>query len=162
MFVELNQIVKRRLKMIKNNKAALVIGAIVLSISMVYTSLMTETEHNIYTVNLGKIVSAQMLIAGRMAAQNNKNSLWMTTIKDTSSKIKSTIKSIAGNHVVIVTPAVVQGSVDITNQVLKKLGLPTNVPTFAIPKSKVIPSLFPRHVPSAEQHKSKEPSWMRP
>lgn len=113
-------------------------------ISMLIAVKYIENKNKIYSIDLGKIISTQMLLAGRMASTGVDKPRWMMTIKDTSAQMKMAISSIAGNHIVIVGPAIVQGTIDITDQVLKKLGLPTKLPNVNISQADLIPSLIPK------------------
>ena len=52
---------------------------------------------------------------------------------------KKVITELAGNGaVVIVSPAVISGAMDITDDVLKRLGLPTDVPVTQAPRGLVL------------------------
>lgn len=141
-----------------------------LTLSMVISTFFSiqwiERREQIYSVDLGKIMSAQMLLAGRMASQGVDKDVWMTAIKDVTPKVKQVIHSIAGNHTVIVGPAIVQGANDITDAVLKKLGLPTNLPNLTVSRQDVIPSLIPKTDVKADtkiqiRHSQKD-SWLLP
>jgi len=138
---------------------------ITILISNVISFWFFSHQNKIYSVNLGRIMQTQMMIAGRMSATGINKSTWMVTIKDTSENIRQTIKSIAGNHTVIVSPAAIQGTIDITDKVLKLLSLPTNLPTTAVTQTDVIPSLIPKIVEKdAMTNKKAKPqsSWLLP
>ena len=146
----------------KTIKPFAITGGLVLILSMLFTTWMSHRRNTIETVDLGKIMSAQMLIAGRMVSQGNDKALWMSTVKDASSNLKKTISDIAGDHIVIVTPAVVQGAHDITNEVLKRLGLPTHVPKLSIPKANVVPDMIPREKVTTNDKEEVGKPWQLP
>lgn len=138
------------------------------SISVILSTLITYAffakKFEVYTVDLGRITTTQMLVAGRLASSGVNKATWMTTIKDTSANVRKTIQQIAGSHTVIVSPAVIQGSVDITDQVLSKLGLPINLPRIDLSQSDVMPSLIPKvaNPVNGLPTKKEESSWLLP
>lgn len=151
------EVKNKRLTNVKLLSIAVIVSVV---ISIACSALILRPQQ-VDTVDLGKIVNAQMLIAGRMAAQGNLKEPWMTTIQETSQRLRKAIKQVAGNRLVIVTPAVVQGAHDITNQVLAKLGLPEHIPQLNIPQSKVIPQLVPKQQP-AGQKQTQNKGWELP
>ncbi len=147
-----------------NKLQTILLVSMTVIISIVISSWVVRNQHKIYSVNLGRIMQTQMMIAGRMAANGINKNTWMMTIKDTSENIRKVIQTIAGNHVVIVSPAIVQGTVDITDQVLKLLNLPTNLPTTTLSQAEVIPSLIPRDIQAEPVSNKEKPktSWLLP
>lgn len=139
--------------------------SITIILSVLISCWAARTQNKIYSVDLGRITKTQMMIAGRMAASGINKATWMMTIKDTSLHIRQSIQKIAGNHMVIVTPAVIQGSIDITDQVLKFLNLPTNLPIKTLSQSDVIPSLIPQETQTDAVVSNKEKqktNWLLP
>lgn len=108
------------------------------------------------TVNLGKIVNAQQVIAGRVAGKDVSAAPWMATIHSASQQLRETIREVAGaNAIVVVSPAVIQGAHDITSEVMRRLGLPTNLPDIRVPRGE----LFLEHKKAAP---APEVSYLRP
>ncbi len=148
-----------------NSIKTMMLASSTIILSVLISCCVVRTQNKIYSVDLGRITKTQMMIAGRMAASGITQATWMMTIKDTSEHIRQSIQKIAGNHIVIVTPAVIQGSTDITDQVLKSLSLPTNLPTKTLSQSEVIPSLIPQGTPTDTVVSNKEKqknNWLLP
>lgn len=77
-----------------------------------------------------KYANAQRAVASRFLASKNSEEV-APILMDVSKKTRDTIREVAGsNTVVLIRQSVVQGETrDITDEVLKRLGLPTDVPT---------------------------------
>ena len=140
------------------SKSTVVVGIIVLMLSLCYTTWLHSRRTPVYTVDLGKIARAQMLFAGRVA-QSGHTKAWMQSINEMGATLKSTITALSKGGLVIVTPAVIAGGVDITDKVLVRLGLPTHIPRLHVPRTAVLPALLP--TPAAPTT-PKAPAWTLP
>lgn len=75
-----------------------------------------------------KYTNAQRAVASAFLKDANTDN--STLLLDLSKKTRASIKKIAGSNIVVLKQALVQGDVkDITDDVLKDLGLPTDVPS---------------------------------
>lgn len=132
----------------KNQKGQLnnhVITAFVsIMVSLITTYFLFGGNHNnfptIKTVDLNRIHRAQMMLTMRATQlPNDESKRWIDKVNTASLQIKKVITELAGNGaVVIVSPAVISGAMDITDDVLKKLGLPTDVPVTQAPRGLVL------------------------
>lgn len=85
---------------------------------------------NVVTFDIIRYGNAQRAFAAKLKFLSNTDGQDAATLMDLSKKTRASIAKIAGNSTVILKQAVVQGDVpDITEDVLKDLGLPTNAPT---------------------------------
>jgi hypothetical protein len=83
---------------------------------------------NIVTFDIIRYTNAQRAFASKFMTNQVPDDAAL--LMDLSKKTRTSISKIAGNSTVIVKQTVVQGDIpDITEDVLKDLGLPTNVPT---------------------------------
>lgn len=132
---------------------------LMLMISILSSILISELlKPVVYTVNLGKILNAQMAMSQLQVSPQIKTSD-KNMLSATNSQLKATIHDIAGNHLVIVSPAVIQGGHDMTDKVLQRLGLPTNVPE----RAPAISHIFPAKNPLSVMAKITKPaSWKVP
>lgn len=146
----------------KLQKTTVIVGIIVLMLSMMYATWISHRQSTLYTVDLGKITRAQMLFAGRLMQGQASKKVWMATINDATGRVQKTIHNIAGDHIVIVTPAVVQGSIDITDRVLTQLGLPTRIPEMHLPENAVLPHGFSKTKAPMLPTPKKAPAWTLP
>lgn len=105
--------------------ASLVLG--VLRMTHVIGGASSDPRHMV-SFDIVKYANAQRAIASAyMKDSNNDNS---TLLLNLSEKTRASIGKLSGGNLVILKQAIVQGSVpDITDAVLKDLGLPTDVPT---------------------------------
>lgn len=128
-------------------------------ICSIFSAYLVSSSLNkkIVTIDLGKILFSQSSMAGRNIA-NDRIKPWMSTIKEASKDLRHIIAEIAGkNTLVIVSPAVVQGAANITNTVLAKLNLPTNVPEGAAPINATL-----QHYVVTSVEKNTVPDWLLP
>ena len=130
--------------------------SVIVSLILGYFLFAGNGTPQIKTINLGKIHSAEMMLS--MKASNlpkNEAKQWIDIVDNASKSLKSVIQSIAGNSIVIVSPAIIQGSEDITPEVLKALNLPTNIPALSTPKELVLGGMS---VEPNQSNKSAEPT----
>lgn len=86
-------------------------------------------KQHIYSIDLIKIINAQAFYSNQIISKNSQNKNWIHSIKKVNTLIREKVKLIAGkNSIVIISPAVIQGTEDITDKVLVALGLPKKVP----------------------------------
>ena len=90
----------------------------------------TAAVPRIVTFDVVKYVNAERAIADKMFGKNDPAAV-APSLLEISKKTRAVIREVAGPHtLVVIQQAIVQGQADdITNQVLERLGLPTNVPT---------------------------------
>ena len=117
----------------------LVTGVVSVTVSLFLAWLLFGgTQQNIKTINLGKIHSAELMMTMKASKMGDQGKAWIQNVDNASKNLKNVIQQYAGNSIVIVSPAVVTGSEDITKPVLKALGLPENVPDLQVPKDLVL------------------------
>jgi hypothetical protein len=118
-----------------------------------------QPSPKIYTVNLVNIMRAQTFLAGKSLQAGLSTKQWMSSVSHQSPLIRQSITDLVGKKaVVIVSPAVIQGAVDITDKVLVKLGLPTQLPAALM---NVSGTLTPPTV-STHSIKKEAPAWLTP
>ena len=83
---------------------------------------------NVVTFDIIRYTNAQRAFASQFLTKKQVDDA--SLLMDLSKKTRASIAKYAGANTVIIKQAVVQGDIpDITDDVLKDLGLPTNVPT---------------------------------
>ena len=128
--------------MMKKITQILLYSIAIIGINVIVTLWINHQSKTIYSINLNKIIAAQLFMAGRVTPNATNQKQLLQEVKTEITHVRPIIQKYAGQHVVIVSPAIVQGSLDITNKVLKALGLPTQVPTTPLSEQAVIPSLL--------------------
>lgn len=107
------------------NKILNIIGvlALILIVLAIYDRVRTEQSNRIYVFNLIKYKNATKKILQR---DGSDDSIVFAT--SNNQRLSQVIKDVAGNNLVVIRQAVLSGNyVDITDTVLNKLGLPTDV-----------------------------------
>jgi hypothetical protein len=123
------------------NRHLKLIGILTILIStLLSASICFAFRQHIVSVDLIKILNAQAFYANKLILKDSQNKSWVNSLKDVNASIRQKIKLIAGQDtIVMVTPALIQGTDDITNRVLVALGLPSNLPevkNFTMPNYK--------------------------
>lgn len=97
---------------------------------IVLLRLTTVAVPRVVTFDVVKYVNAERAIADKMFGKNDPAAV-APSLLNISKNTREVIREVAGPHtLVVISQAIVQGQADdITDSVLKKLGLPTNVPT---------------------------------
>ena len=110
--------------------ALLTIGATLLLVRFL-PSAVTQPSVSIVTFDVIKFTNAQRAVASAFVSPNADQVRANELLLNLSERTRAAISDVAGaGTLVVVQQAVVQGATrDITTEVLKKLGLPTNVPT---------------------------------
>lgn len=100
------------------------------AIVIVLLRMTTVATPRVVTFDVVKYVNAERAVASKFFGQNDAAEV-APTLLDISNKTRKVIREVAGpKTLVVISQAIVQGQADdITNKVLKRLGLPTNVPT---------------------------------
>ena len=101
-------------------------------------SLHLNHRSQLLSVNLTKILNAQRMLIVRGSTLNQN--AWISQAQNASKSLKAAISKIAHGHAVMISQSVIAGSVDITPQVLRALGLPQNVPDITPSRSQVLGS----------------------
>ncbi len=146
--------------------SALVAIVVSVAASFVFNSPPSSTV--VKTVDLGKIINAQMILGSRALNSELAAEPWMASITDGGKDLADIIEEIAGKDaLVIVGPAVIQGAEDITKAVLVRMGLPSNVPDYNISQKNILPSakdiLFDgEDVQLGLQAEDNEDEWLMP
>ena len=111
--------------------------AIVVGLILTYSKPAHSRALRPLVVDLTRIVNAENYMAVKSSQAQNMD--WQTALTKDTKKVKDTIKEISHGRVVYISQAIVVGKViDITDMVLKKLNLPTNIPALAPPKQLVM------------------------
>ena len=106
-----------------------VVACLLMVMILKYSPLASSVEPRIVTFDSIKYINAQRAIMSKYLKGTEDSA--PEVINQLSDRSKTAIRTIAGpNTLVVLKQAVVQGEThDITDEVLKELGLPTDVPT---------------------------------
>ena len=114
------------------NILPLIGGTALISAALVIVLLRftTVAVPRIVTFDVVKYVNAERAMADKMFGKNDVAAI-APSLLNISKHTRAVIREVAGPHtIVVIRQAIVQGQTnDITDAVLSKLGLPTNVPT---------------------------------
>ena len=123
-----------------------------------------SVRSSIKIIDLQKIMIAESVLANKTIVGGNNMKPWLATVNSIGKELRNSIRAVAGmDSLVLIAPCVVQGGINITDQVLLKLGLPQQVPTSLIPMN----AIYSTEVNSADKQlsmlqKNKIPVWMLP
>ncbi len=113
----------------QDNHLKLMLASTVLVSALLSILTCFALRQHIVTVDLIKILKAQAFYANKLITKNPQDQNWIESMKTMNASIRQTVKFIAGQDtIVMVSPAIIQGSEDITDRVLVALGLPRKAP----------------------------------
>jgi hypothetical protein len=108
--------------------AALTIAFVLCVVRFGHVARTSSAPANIVTFDIIRYGNAQRAFASKFLTKQGDDD--STVLMNLSKKTHDSITKFAGGNTVILKQSVVQGDIpDITDDVLKDLGLPTNVPT---------------------------------
>lgn len=113
----------------KNQHIQLICASTILTSTLLSILICFLFQKNIVSVDLVKILNAQAFYSNQFILKNPQSENWIHDMKEKNSAIREKIRLIAGKKtIVIVSPATLQGTKDITDRVLVSLGLPSKLP----------------------------------
>ena len=124
------------------------------ALSVLLVGHIVSANSGFVTVNLTRIINAQRMLVIRSSSHDNAG--WIAQAGDASKRLKVVIDKVAAGRPVLISQAVVSGTVDITPEVLQRLGLPVNVPDITPTKAQILGGGLGVSAPQS-QGKSQQP-----
>jgi hypothetical protein len=115
-------------------------------------------------VDLQKIITAESVLTNKIVENGSLMKPWLSTVNGLGKELSQAIRDVAGkNSLVLITPCVIQGAKNITDDVLVRLGLPRKVPNPMISINAIFPGSQNNNANENQAlNKEKIPSWMLP